>query len=149
MTGAAPVRPVPAALAIVARGDAVLLVKRRNPPDAGRWGFPGGRIEPGETVAEAAVRELAEETGIVAEAVATAGIIDVIGRSDDGDLTHHFVLVAVACRWQSGEPAANDDALDAAWFTLAEVEDEGLEKSARVLEFARAALAAEAPLREE
>ena len=59
--------PVPGVLAVVARGRQVLLVRRAKNPDVGKWGFPGGRIELGETAAEAAVRELREETGVLAD----------------------------------------------------------------------------------
>ncbi|MGV6850187.1 MAG: NUDIX domain-containing protein, partial [Marinibacterium sp.] len=57
------------ALAVVLRDGHVLLARRANPPDAGLWGFPGGHVEPGETGLAAAVRELAEETGVIARPV--------------------------------------------------------------------------------
>src|SRR5690554_2944487 len=72
--------PVPGVLAVVARNGQVLLVRRAKPPDRGMWGFPGGRIEPGETAAEAAVRELREETGVDASAGRVLTAIDVIDR---------------------------------------------------------------------
>ena len=93
-------------------------MRRANPPDQGRWGFPGGRIEPGEAVAAAARREVSEETGVTIEPVAPFTTIDVIERDADGRLQHHFVLIAVLCRWIAGEGAPADDALEAAWFTL-------------------------------
>ena len=61
-------RPIPAALAVVIRERSVLLVRRANPPDAGLWGFPGGKIGSGELLAVAAVREVFEETGVRADA---------------------------------------------------------------------------------
>lgn len=140
MTSPTDIRPVPAALAVVAREGRVLLVKRGKAPDLGRWGFPGGRIEPGEGHADAAVRELREETGIEAEASEAIAVLDIIGEAE-GTLTHHFVLVAVACRWIAGEPVAADDAADAAWFDLAAVEDDSLPKSRDVLWLTRRALA--------
>ncbi|MEN7538812.1 NUDIX domain-containing protein, partial [Aurantiacibacter flavus] len=57
-----PQRPIAATIAVVLREGQVLLVRRANPPDAGRWGFPGGKIETGETIEQAAIRELYEET---------------------------------------------------------------------------------------
>src|SRR5499433_3734192 len=63
-----PDRPIVGVLAVVMRGDRVLVVRRANPPMPGRWGFPGGVLELGETVAQGAMRELFEETGVVAEA---------------------------------------------------------------------------------
>jgi 8-oxo-dGTP diphosphatase len=110
-----PVPPRPAAIAVVRRDGRFLLVRRANPPDPGRWGFPGGKVEPGETVAQAAVRELAEETGVTAEAIRAFDCVDVIKPG------YHFVLVAVACRWLAGEAVAADDAHEAAWFTMEEI----------------------------
>jgi len=132
--------PVPAVLAVVARDGRVLLVQRAKAPNAGRWGFPGGRIEPGETVAQAAVRELREETGLTAEAGDVLTVIDVIHRGDDGAVRLHFVLVAVRCRWQAGEPRAADDAADARLFTVDEIRALGSSAIERVESLARLAL---------
>lgn len=108
--------PKPAALAVVPNDGKLLLVRRRNEPDAGLWGFPGGHVDPGETVLEAAVRELREETTIVADPVEYLINLDVIQRNDDGTLAHHFLLVAVLCRFRSGTPTGQDDVFEAAWF---------------------------------
>ena len=140
-TGKIVVAPVPAVLAVVVRGGRVLLVRRANPPDQGRWGFPGGRIEAGETLAEAALRELAEETGIRAEAGPVLTALDSVHRRADGGLAHHYVLVAVACRWLSGEGEAADDALETAWFAPAEIDALGETASRDVARVARLALA--------
>ncbi|HWL55297.1 MAG TPA: NUDIX hydrolase [Paracoccus sp. (in: a-proteobacteria)] len=110
-----------AALAVTLDGDRVLLVQRRNPPDAGLWGFPGGHVEPGETALDAAARELAEETGVIATPRAYLDNIDLIERGADGALRFHFLLTAVLCDYVSGEPVAADDALDAGWFPLQDV----------------------------
>lgn len=116
-------RPLPrlAALAVVIHEDAVLLVRRRNPPDAGLWGYPGGHVEPGETVQAAALRELHEETAIIAGALATLSGLDAIGRDGTGTLSHHFYLVPVLCRYGHGTAAAADDADEARWWPVAEV----------------------------
>ena len=110
------VRPVPAVVAVVLREDEVLLVRRANPPYVGYWGFPGGKIEAGETIEAAAVRELAEETAVRAEAGRVLTAFDVLDHDGNGRLVRHFVLIAVLCRWISGEPVAADDALEARWF---------------------------------
>jgi len=132
--------PVPAVLAVVARDRRLLLVRRANPPDRGLWGFPGGRIEPGEPLFEAAVRELREETGIEGEAGPVLTALDVIRNDEHGRLTHHFVLVAVLCHWRAGTAVAADDALEAAWFTLPEIAARRAESSRDVEAVARLAL---------
>ncbi len=109
-------RPIPAALAVVMKDSRFLLVRRSNRPDLGLWGFPGGKIELGETVSEAAVRELREETGIHAEARETLTSVDVIIRDREDRLLHHYVLVAVLCNYLGGEAVAADDVSEAAWF---------------------------------
>lgn len=123
-----------AALAVTLRGSDVLLVRRLNPPDAGLWGFPGGHVEPGETALAAAVRELREETGVTASPRHYIDNVDVIRRAPDGRLEFHFLLTAVLCDYISGEPAAADDALDAAWWPVRDVRAGRLELSANVAE---------------
>lgn len=121
-TSPLPPRPVAAVLAVVLRGEQVLLVQRANPPDAGLWGFPGGKLEYGETLLEAAARELFEETGVTAAPRRVLDALDVLDRGGDGTLLRQFVLVAVLCEWQEGEPVAADDARDARWIALRELE---------------------------
>lgn len=111
-----PIRPIPAVLAVVERGGEVLLVRRANPPDQGLWGFPGGRIEMGETHLEAALCELGEETGIEADSPRLITVFDFIEHDPAGTLAHHFAMIAVLCRWRAGEGVAADDALEARWF---------------------------------
>ncbi len=130
--------PVLAALAVLVEDGRALLVRRRNPPDAGLWGFPGGRVERGETVFAAAERELAEETGVEAEARAFLTLVDVI-RREEGAVAHHYALAAVLCSYRRGEPVAADDVSDAAWVPLAEVAARRLATSEHVAEVARLA----------
>ena len=132
-------RPVLAALAVLVEDGHVLLVRRMNEPDAGLWGYPGGKVEWGEPIADAAVRELAEETGVEGEAAGFLTLIDVIGGSAAD--RHHYALAAVLCRRLSGSPAAADDVSDAAWHPLDAVLDRGLPMSAHVDAVARLALA--------
>lgn len=116
-------RPVVGAMAVVVREDRLLLVRRRNQPDAGRWSFPAGKIEFGETIDTAVVRELVEETGVRATAGRFITAVDAIDYDDDGKVQHHFVIVVLLCQWNAGEPQASDDATDARWFMLAELDD--------------------------
>ncbi|MET0429313.1 MAG: NUDIX hydrolase [Microvirga sp.] len=135
-----PPLPIPAVIAVVVREDQVLLVRRANPPDAGLWGFPGGKIAFGETVAAAALRELAEETTVSAEAGDVMTSLDVFEAGPDGALHRHFILIAVLCRWSAGEPLAGDDALEAAWFGLDAIVRGAASMSADVDTIARRAL---------
>lgn len=110
-----------AALAVVVRDSRVLLVQRRNEPDAGLWGFPGGHVDLGETALEAAVRELHEETGVIAQPLRYLTNVDIIVHDSIGKITFHFLLAAVLCEYISGEPAADDDVSDAGWWDVADV----------------------------
>ncbi|MFT3689679.1 NUDIX hydrolase [Paenirhodobacter sp.] len=114
-------RPVPAVIAVALRGTDVLLVQRRNAPDAGLWGFPGGKIEPGETLTEAALRELQEETGLTGRAGEVITALDALSHAPDGTLAHHYVLIAVRISGVTGAPVAADDAADARWVPLARI----------------------------
>ena len=117
-----PDRPIVAVLAIVLRGEQALIVQRAQQPNAGRWGFPGGVLELGETVAEGAMRELAEETGIVAKAAGILDVHDAITRDADGRVQFHYLLIAVRGIWQSGEGEPADDAAACAWVSRADIE---------------------------
>ncbi|MFL5268493.1 MAG: NUDIX hydrolase [Stellaceae bacterium] len=121
-----PERPIVGVLAVVMRGDRALVVRRANPPMPGRWGFPGGVLELGETVAQGAMRELKEETGVIAEAAGPLTVIDTIDRDDEGRVRYHYALVAVIGHWQSGEGVPCDDADEVAWLTRAEIVDQNL-----------------------
>jgi 8-oxo-dGTP diphosphatase len=116
-----PERPIVAILVVVLRGDKALIVQRKQQPNAGRWGFPGGVLELGETVFQGAMRELMEETGIVAEPAGFLDIHDAITRDDEGRVQFHYTLIAVRGVWRSGEGVAGDDAADCAWTTRDEV----------------------------
>ena len=112
-----PDRPIIAVLAVVLRGETALIVQRAQQPNAGRWGFPGGVLELGETVAEGAMRELYEETGIVADPAGILDVHDAITRDAEGRVQFHYLLIAVRGLWQSGEGEPADDAAACAWVT--------------------------------
>ncbi|CEJ12588.1 Bifunctional NMN adenylyltransferase/Nudix hydrolase [bacterium YEK0313] len=137
---ALPARPTAATIAVVPRDGAVLLVRRANPPDAGRWGFPGGKIETGEALLDAAIRELREETQVEAEAVEVLTAVDAFDHDETGALRQHFILIAVLCRWRAGAPVAGDDALEARWFPVETLEREDLALSIGAADLARQAL---------
>jgi 8-oxo-dGTP diphosphatase len=135
-----PDRPIVGVLAVVLRGERALVVRRANPPMAGRWGFPGGVLELGETVAEGAMRELLEETSVVAEAVGPLKVIDTIDRDDKGRVRFHYILVAVRGVWVSGEGVAGDDADEVAWLSRAEIVAGGLPTAPALLPLINLAL---------
>ena len=110
-----PDRPIVAVLAVVLREARALIVQRAQQPNAGRWGFPGGVLELGETVAEGAMRELLEETGIVAEPAGWLNVHDAISRDEDGRVQFHYTLIAMRGVWRSGDGVAADDAAACAW----------------------------------
>lgn len=110
-------RPTACAGVVCLRGGEVLLIRRGKPPRMGQWSIPGGRMEMGETAAQAALRELVEETGVTAE---LAGLIDVVDHFGE---TSQMVLIDYAARWTAGEPVAGDDAADARFYPLAEALD--------------------------
>lgn len=115
-------RPVVGCLAVVTRGDKVLLAQRSKPPGIGKWGFPGGHLEMGETVGECAIRELREETGIDADTVRVLTAFDFIARDDGGRPVRHYTLIAVLCDWRAGAGEPIQDASAHGWFTVAEAE---------------------------
>lgn len=128
--------PISAAISVVIQDGAVLLVRRANPPDAGRWAFPGGKIEPGETIHQAAVRELYEETGLDATPRHIFTAVDVFDRDQDGGLRQHFILIAVLCTASAGSVEPGSDALDARWFKPEEIGTTTLATSFQVAEVA-------------
>jgi 8-oxo-dGTP diphosphatase len=136
-----PHRPVLGCLAVVRRGGRVLLARRSAPPGVGRWGFPGGMQELGETVHACTERELREETGIVAMPVRTLGVLDTIRRDDDGRIKVHFALIVVLLEWSAGEGEPIEDASALGWFTPEEVRAGGLDLFPQVEELMALALA--------
>lgn len=132
--------PKLAALAVVLHQGRVLLVRRRNEPDAGLWGYPGGHVNLGETALAAAARELLEETGVIANPRGYLQNLDIVLRDDSGGLRHHFFLVAVVCAYQSGEPVGQDDVSEARWVAFDKVIGGALPMSDNVDTVLRAAL---------
>ncbi|WP_417280438.1 NUDIX hydrolase [Celeribacter sp.] len=127
--------PKLAVLAVCERDGKFLMVQRGKAPARGSWGFPGGHVEFGEILTEAAVRELHEETGVVATAGA---VIDHVELIEAG--AYHFLLMAVRCDYVSGEPVAADDAADVDWMSLDDLLTTTRELSQDVTRVARRAL---------
>lgn len=104
------------------QGDRVLVVRRGRPPMADLWSFPGGGIEPGERLADAALREVREETGLEIDLGGLVDVVEIITHGAAGQLSHHVVLALFAARWRAGEPVAGDDAADARFIDIAALE---------------------------
>ncbi len=100
-------RPVPCVGVVCWRDDEVLLIRRGRPPRLGEWSIPGGKVEWGETLAVAALRELREETGVEAELGALVEVYEIV------EPDFHYVLIDYAARWLGGDPLAADDADEA------------------------------------
>jgi 8-oxo-dGTP diphosphatase len=107
--------------AIIIEGPRVVLVKRAHPPLQAQWSIPGGVLEVGELVREAAVREAREETGLVVEAVELLGVYDRVLRNPEQRVQYHYVLIDFLCRRAAGELAAASDAAEVRWFTREEL----------------------------
>jgi ADP-ribose pyrophosphatase YjhB (NUDIX family) len=138
-----PNRPFAAALAICRKSDgSMLLAQRAKGPSTavGRWGFPGGMQEVGETIFDAAQRELREETGIDAMPRRVIDAFDVIGKDPDGRIRAHYVLICVVLDWVSGEGQPIEDASAVGWYT-ADRALQRLELLPDTLRLMRAALA--------
>lgn len=128
-----PSKPTVAVGAVVFKDENVLLVKRRHPPNQGLWAIPGGTVELGETLQEAAEREILEETGVVVEAGEPVYIFDVIQRDPRDGVRYHYVIADVMARYVGGEPSARDDALEARWIGAAEFDALAVSETTRQL----------------
>jgi 8-oxo-dGTP diphosphatase len=106
---------------IIIEGDRVVLVKRAHPPIQGHWSIPGGVLEVGEMVREAAVREAREETGLIVEPGELLGVYDRILRDPEQRVQYHYVLIDFLCRPVGGELIAASDAADVRWFKREEL----------------------------
>lgn len=117
-----PSRPFLGASVAVFRGGRVMLAARGRAPMEGLYSLPGGGVEPGETLAEAALRELREETGVEAQIFGFLAPVEVIERDPQGRVRVHIVIAAHAARWVSGEPQTGPEARDIRWISEDEIE---------------------------
>lgn len=107
--------------AVIIEDGRVLLVKRGHPPLAGEWSIPGGVLELGETLRQAAVREAEEETCLTVAPSEILGVYDRVLRDNAGRTLYHYVLVDFLCRRVAGEPRAAGDADELGWYTLEQI----------------------------
>jgi 8-oxo-dGTP diphosphatase len=116
-----PTRPYLAVSAAIFRNGKVLIVRRARPPAHGLYTLPGGGVELGETLEEAVVREVREETALEVAPVALAGYRQAIARDDAGRIVRHFVILPFAARWIAGEISLNEELAQALWLAPAEL----------------------------
>jgi ADP-ribose pyrophosphatase YjhB (NUDIX family) len=116
-----PQRPYLAVSAAIVRDGKVLLVRRARHPALGVYTLPGGGVETGETLAQAAAREVREETALEIDVIALAGHREAIVRDKEGRIERHFVIMCFAARWRSGAIVLNEELDDARWLVPAEL----------------------------
>ena len=122
--------PRAAASAAIFRDGKVLIAERGSGPRKGYWSLPGGKVEPGETAMEAAAREILEETGLEVSIKGLVDVHNVIGRTIDGDVTHHYIICVYYGICGTGEPCAATDISDARFVTLDELREYQLTEGA-------------------
>lgn len=117
-----PKTPLLAVDVVIIRDDTVLLIRRGHPPFLGQFALPGGFVEVGETVEDAARREACEETGVICEIIELVGVYS----RPDRDPRGHTVSVVFRGKWTGGEVQAGSDAAAAEWIAQTEVQPDEL-----------------------
>ncbi len=117
-----PNQPIATALAVVFNGDKMLLIKRSKEPSLGKWSLPGGRIELGETIVDAAKRETFEETQVETDVLKLIDVADGIIRDDIGRIRFHYIGHYVLSSYRAGDAKAASDAADTKWVEKDQIE---------------------------
>ena len=129
-----PDRPYVGVGVIVFRDKDVLLVKRNKDPNKGFWSIPGGKQILGETLVEAAQRELVEETGVRVDSLLLVDVADAIISDAEGKIKYHYTLVDYMGHWYSGHSRAGDDAQEVRWVHMNELRSYSLlEKTMNII----------------
>ena len=121
-----PAQPVVGVGTVVVRDGRALIVKRLNEPRKGEWSLPGGHVNLGESLSDAARREVREETGLDVNPEAIIETFDRVHRDPDGRIRFHFVIIDFVCESRAGQPVAGSDAGAVAWATADELETYGV-----------------------
>ncbi|MCL7392033.1 MAG: NUDIX hydrolase [Thaumarchaeota archaeon] len=125
--------PVVAVGALILQDHNILLVKRVNEPGKGKWSIPGGTVELGESLKDAVVREVYEETGLVVEVLELLDIIEVIRKDDAGNIAFHYVILDYLARPVGGNLRAASDASDVLWASVDEAMNMEITESLRTM----------------
>ena len=128
-----PIEPMLAVGGVVREQGRVLLVKRANPPSMGQWSIPGGRVELGETLAQAVERELLEETGLRVRCGDLITHLEVIDHDFVGRVRFHYLILDFWAEWVSGLPQAGDDVLEVGWFSRQDLDQDDVSATTRDL----------------
>ena len=126
-----PKKPVVGVGAIILEGDQILLEKRKNSPGKGKWSVPGGLVDLGETVEEAVIREVKEETGLEVYGPRLVDVVIYISLGEKGAVMYHYVIIDYLVTSKGGKPKAASDAEDLKWVSFYEVEEYDLTESFR------------------
>ena len=127
-----PLQPIVGVGAIIINDNRILLEKRLNTPGKGKWSIPGGLLELGETIDQAVIREVKEETGLDVAKPLLVDVVDHIELDEKGKIKYHFVILDYFVSLESGIPKADSDAEDLKWITFSEVLDYDLTSSFRL-----------------
>lgn len=125
--------PAVAVGAIIIDKGSILLVRRDQEPARGLWSLPGGRVERGESLREAIVREVREETAVDVEVDFLLGVAERVVRDDDGDISFHYVILDYVCLPRTFDVKFGDDVSDARWIPVGELTD--MQLTTGLLEF--------------
>jgi 8-oxo-dGTP diphosphatase len=118
--------------------DEVVLIRRGKEPKRNQWSIPGGHLEWGESLHDAILREVREETGLIVEIAGLVDTVDLIVQDGSGDVTRHYVLIDFATRVVSGELHADSDAAEARWVPFSALSDYPLwSETRRIIEDSR------------
>lgn len=118
-----PDRPLLGVGAILINDDQILLVRRANPPLQGQWSIPGGLVETGETISQAIIREVQEETGLTVEPVKLVEVFERILRDQRSRVQYHYVLMDYLCRVIEGEARPGSDVTELLWASVDSLEE--------------------------
>jgi 8-oxo-dGTP diphosphatase len=128
-----PAHPVVGVGAVVVRDGKALIIKRAHEPRKGEWSLPGGLLELGESLQDAARREIKEETGLDIEVGPVIETFDRVHRDDHGKIRYHFVIVDFVCSSSDGEAVPGSDADGVAWVRADEIDDYKVNEHAKAV----------------